>query len=56
MLRNLLHFSDHDADDVAIPRVEIIAVDAAPPGTSWSRCSPNMDTRGCRSIARRSTR
>jgi len=29
MLRNLLHFSEHDADDVAIPRGEIIAVDAA---------------------------
>lgn len=28
MLRNLLHFSEHDADDVAIPRSEIIAVDA----------------------------
>src|SRR5688572_27809348 len=28
MLRNLLHFSDHDADDVAIPRGEIIAVSA----------------------------
>ena len=32
MLRNLLHFSDHDADDVAIPRGEIVAVDAA---ASW---------------------
>ena len=29
MLRNLLHFSEHDADDVAVPRGEIIAVDAA---------------------------
>ncbi len=28
MLRNLLHFSEHDADDVAIPRGEIIAVEA----------------------------
>ncbi|MEO6388820.1 MAG: hemolysin family protein, partial [Croceibacterium sp.] len=28
MLRNLLHFSEHDADDVAIPRSEIIAVAA----------------------------
>lgn len=28
MLRNLLHFSDHDADSVAIPRGEIIAVRA----------------------------
>ncbi|MEY4160463.1 MAG: hypothetical protein RLZZ136_1084, partial [Pseudomonadota bacterium] len=29
MLRNLLHFSEHDADDVAIPRREIIAVPAS---------------------------
>jgi magnesium and cobalt transporter len=28
MLRNLLHFSEHDADDVAIPRGEIIAIRA----------------------------
>lgn len=28
MLRNLLHFSEHDADDVAVPRGEIIAVSA----------------------------
>jgi magnesium and cobalt transporter len=32
MLRNLLHFSEHDADDVAIPRSEIIAMPAA---ASW---------------------
>ena len=32
MLRNLLHFSEHDADDVAVPRKEIVAVDAA---ISW---------------------
>ncbi len=32
MLRNLLHFSEHDADDVAIPRKEIIAVEAT---ASW---------------------
>lgn len=32
MLRNLLHFSEHDADDVAVPRSEIIAVEAA---ISW---------------------
>src|SRR3546814_8757793 len=32
MLRNLLHFSEHDADDVAIPRGEIIAVEAS---ASW---------------------
>lgn len=33
MLRNLLHFSEHDADDVAVPRGEIIAVEA---GASWA--------------------
>ncbi len=32
MLRNLLHFSEHDADDVAVPRGEIIAVSA---GAAW---------------------
>jgi len=32
MLRNLLHFSENDADDVAIPRGEIIALSA---DTSW---------------------
>lgn len=32
MLRNLLHFSEHDADDVAIPRSEIIAL---PAEASW---------------------
>ncbi len=32
MLRNLLHFSEHDADDVAIPRGEIIAIAAS---ASW---------------------
>jgi len=32
MLRNLLHYSEHDADDVAIPRSEIIAISAA---ASW---------------------
>ena len=32
MLRNLLHFSEHDADDVAVPRSEIVAVDAS---LSW---------------------
>lgn len=29
MLKNLLHFSEHDADDVAIPRGEIVALNAA---------------------------
>ena len=32
MFRNLLHFSEHDADDVAVPRSEIIAVEAT---ISW---------------------
>ncbi|OZA91301.1 hemolysin family protein [Altererythrobacter sp. H2] len=32
MMRNLLHFSEHDADDVAIPRGEIVAVEA---GIGW---------------------
>ena len=32
MLRNLLHFSEHDADDVAIPRGEIVAISAE---ASW---------------------
>ncbi len=32
MLRNLLHFSEHDADDVAVPRGEIVAV---PASASW---------------------
>ncbi|MDG2002031.1 MAG: hemolysin family protein [Novosphingobium sp.] len=33
MLRNLLHFSEHDADDVAIPRGEIVAI---PGSASWN--------------------
>ena len=33
MLRNLLHFSEHDADDVAVPRGEIVAVEAS---VDWS--------------------
>jgi magnesium and cobalt transporter len=32
MLRNLLHFSEHDADDVAIPRGQIIAI---PRSAGW---------------------
>lgn len=32
MLRNLLHFSEHDADDVAIPRGQIVALSAE---ASW---------------------
>ena len=33
MVRNLLHFSEHDADDVAIPRGQIVAVEA---GATWA--------------------
>ncbi|HAU21202.1 MAG TPA: magnesium/cobalt efflux protein [Erythrobacter sp.] len=29
MLRNVLHFSENDADDVAVPRSEIVAVEAS---------------------------
>ena len=32
MLRNLLHFSEHDADDVAVPRGEIVGMNA---NASW---------------------
>ena len=32
MLRNLLHFSEHDADDVAVPRRDIVAIEAS---SSW---------------------
>jgi CBS domain containing-hemolysin-like protein len=32
MLRNLLHFSEHDADDVAVPRGDIVAI---PASASW---------------------
>jgi magnesium and cobalt transporter len=28
MIRNLLHFSEHDADDVAVPRSQIVAISA----------------------------
>lgn len=34
MLRNLLHFSEHDADDVAVPRGEIIAL---PASATWTQ-------------------
>lgn len=33
MLRNLLHFSEHDADDIAVPRSEIVAI---PASASWA--------------------
>ena len=32
MLRNLLHFSEHDADDVAVPRGQILAIEATASG------------------------
>nr|WP_137677959.1 hemolysin family protein [Parerythrobacter lutipelagi] len=43
MLRNLLHFSEHDADDVAIPRGEIIAVEAT---ISWDDLVRNFSENG----------
>jgi len=33
MLRNLLHFSEHDADDVAVPRGDIVAI---PGSANWA--------------------
>ena len=43
MLRNLLHFSEHDADDVAIPRGEIIAI---PQSASWEEVVRAFATHG----------
>lgn len=43
MLRNLLHFSEHDADDVAVPRGEIVAVDAK---LSWSELVATFSQHG----------
>lgn len=43
MLRNLLHFSDHDADDVAVPRGEIVAVDAR---LSWDELVAQFSEHG----------
>ena len=43
MLRNLLHFSEHDADDVAVPRGEIIAVDAK---ISWEELVATFSEHG----------
>ena len=43
MMRNLLHFSEHDADDVAIPRGEIIALSA---NASWDEVVEAFSTRG----------
>ena len=43
MLRNLLPFSEHDADDVAIPRGEIIAVEAT---ISWDELVRSFSENG----------
>ena len=43
MLRNLLHFSEHDADDVAIPRGEIIAVSA---DATWTELIASFSENG----------
>lgn len=43
MLRNLLHFSEHDADDVAVPRGEIIAISAE---ASWDELVATFSDNG----------
>jgi magnesium and cobalt transporter len=43
MMRNLLHFSENDADDVAVPRGEIVAVDAA---ISWEEMVATFSEHG----------
>ena len=43
MLRNLLHFSEHDADDVAVPRGEIVAVEAS---ISWEQLVESFSENG----------
>ncbi|AOL23103.1 CBS domain-containing protein [Erythrobacter litoralis] len=43
MLRNLLHFSDNDADDVAVPRGEIVAVEA---GIGWDELVATFSEHG----------
>jgi len=43
MVRNLLHFSEHDADDVAIPRGKIIAI---PESASWGEVVAAFATHG----------
>ncbi len=43
MLRNLLHFSEHDADDVAVPRGEIVAVEATAP---WEKLVATFSEHG----------
>lgn len=43
MLRNLLHFSEHDADDVAVPRSEIIAM---PANATWDELVAGFSEHG----------
>lgn len=43
MLRNLLHFSEHDADDVSVPRGEIVAV---PVSASWDELVATFSDHG----------
>lgn len=43
MMRNLLHFSEHDADDVAVPRGAIIAVEAS---ISWAELVATFSEHG----------
>ncbi|RVQ69526.1 HlyC/CorC family transporter [Croceicoccus ponticola] len=43
MLRNLLHFSEHDADDVAIPRGKIVAIDRS---ASWEEMVETFSEHG----------
>lgn len=35
MLRNLLHFSDHRVDDIAVPRADIIAIEESAPFSKY---------------------
>lgn len=35
MLRNLLHFSDHRVDDIAVPRADIIAIEESAPFSDY---------------------
>ena len=45
MVKNLLHFSEHTVDDVAVPRADII----------WSPCSPTPGTAASRFTRKAST-
>lgn len=37
MLKNLLHFSDHDVDDIAVPRADIVAIEESAPFEDYIR-------------------